>query len=98
MYVKMVGGKLKPSKWGEYEKWYNDNVEPATKHQKGFVSRQLLRSTENLDEGVSITVWETRDDMENYDLSPERQRYTREMEPLYTGEYWVKKYEIRASL
>ena len=35
MYVKMVGGKLKPSKWGEYEKWYSDNVEPATKHQKG---------------------------------------------------------------
>ena len=63
----------------------------------GFSGRQLLRSTKNPDEGVSITYWDTQEDVENYDKSPQRQENARAADHLYAGEYWVKHFEVRSS-
>ena len=47
---------------------------------KGFHGRRLLRSLENPDEGISITLWETKEDMENYVKSAQRQELARDAE------------------
>ena len=97
MYVRMFGGRLRIGMWDEYERFYAENVDPMTQEIEGFVGRQLLRSTENPDEGVSITVWDTREALANYDKSPRRLDVSKKAEHLYTGEYWVRTYEVRSS-
>jgi heme-degrading monooxygenase HmoA len=93
MYVRMVWGKLRPGAWGEYERHYHERVAGAG-DVKGLRERQLLRSTEDLDEGISISVWDTLEDLRNYETGEFRQTLAREVEHLYRGEYWVKHFEI----
>ncbi|MFQ5851165.1 MAG: antibiotic biosynthesis monooxygenase family protein [Candidatus Binatia bacterium] len=96
MVVRIFWGKLMLGKWDEYERYYNETVVPNTAKMKGFRGRQLLRSKEDPDEGISLTFWETNQDLENYVKSPERQKGAREAENLYTGEYWVKHFEVKS--
>ena len=96
MVVRMFWGKLKPESWDAYERHYNERVVPATAKLPGFRGRQLLRSLENPDEGTSLTFWETMEDMENYVKSPEWQKAAGQARDLYTGEYSIHTYEVRA--
>jgi heme-degrading monooxygenase HmoA len=59
--------------------------------------RRLLRSVENPEEGISISLWETKQDLEKYVNSQERKNLAKDSERLYSGEYWVKHFEIRSS-
>ena len=97
MYVRMVWGRLRLGTWDEYERYYNEHIDRVTREMPGFRGRQLLRSTENPDEGTSVTLWDTLEDIRNYDGSPQHQQAAREVEHLYTGEYSVRQYEIRSS-
>ena len=97
MYVRMLWGRLRVGMWGEYERYYNDHIEPLTQGIEGFRGRQLLRSAENPDEGVSVTLWDTLEDLRNYDRSPQRQEAARGAEHLYTGEYWIRNFEVKSS-
>jgi heme-degrading monooxygenase HmoA len=76
MYVRMVWGKLRPGAWGEYERHYHERVAGAGK-AKGLRERQLLRSTEDPDEGISVSVWDTLEDLRNYETSEFRQTMAR---------------------
>ena len=97
MYVRIVWGRLKLGVWDEYERYYNENMEPITQGIEGFRGRQLLQSTENPDEGMSITLWDTLEALRNYDRSPKRQEASRGAERFYVGEYWVRNLEIKSS-
>lgn len=97
MYARLVWGKLKPGMWDEYERGYSEEVVSRTRQIKGFRGRRLLRGLDDTNEGISITLWETKEDMENYAKSPERQARAKEAERLYAGDYWVKHFEIRVS-
>ena len=66
MVVRMFWGKLRLGKWEEYERYYNETVVPTTAKMKGFRGRQLLRSLENPDKGISLTFWENSQDLVNY--------------------------------
>lgn len=96
MFIRMVWGKLRPGSWEEYERHYHERLTTGT-HIKGLMERQLLRSTEDPDEGVSVSIWETLDDMRNYETGDFRQNVAREVEHLYRGEYWVKHFEISST-
>ena len=97
MFVRMLWGRLRVGMWDEYESYYNEHIEPITQGIDGFRGRQLLQSTENPDEGMSITMWDSLDALRQYDLSRERQEAARGVEHLYTGEYWVRNFEIKSS-
>lgn len=97
MFARVLSGKLRPGMWDDYERYYNEKVVPPTEKMKGFRERRLLRSLDNPNEGVSICVWETREDMENYVRSIERQTIVREAEKLFAGAYSVREFEIRIS-
>ena len=98
MYVRMVWGRLRRGRWDEYERHYNENIlGSAIEQVEGFLGRQLLRSSENLDEGISISMWDSLDSMRDYETSLDRQGSVKATEHLYTGDYWVKKFEVRAS-
>jgi heme-degrading monooxygenase HmoA len=66
MYARVLWGKIKMGMWDEYERYYDQKIISSTDGVKGFRGRRLLRSLENPDEGISISLWETKEDMENY--------------------------------
>ena len=97
MIARVLSAKIKPGMWDDYERYYNEQVVPPTQKMKGFRERRLLRSIDKPDEAVSICVWETREDLENYVRSIERQTIVREAEKLFAGQYSVSDFEIKIS-
>ncbi len=94
MYIRMVWGKLRPGTWQDYERHYHERVANASNTVKGLQERQLLRSTEDPDEGISVSVWDSVDDLLEYERGEFRQNLAKEVEHLYRGEYWVKHFEV----
>lgn len=82
--------------WNEYEKHYKETVVPTSRRMHGFKGRRLLRSLQNPDEGLTVSFWETKADMDAYVSSSDRQMIAQKSEELYTGDYWVKEFEIRS--
>ncbi len=97
MFARVLRCKVKPGMWDDYERYYNEKVVPPTQKMKGFQERRLLRSLDNPDEGISICVWKTKEDLENYVRSIERRSIVVEAEKLFTGEYSVRDFEIKIS-
>ncbi len=97
MFVRVLWGKLRHGMWDEYEAYYNSHVPGMTTGVPGFKGRQLMQSTENPDEGMSITLWDSLESLRAYDRNPKRQAAARGAEHLYTGEYWVRNFEIKSS-
>lgn len=97
MFIRMVWGKLRPGTWEEYERHYHERLAGNSGDIKGLKERQLLRGTEDPDEGISVSIWETLDDLRAYETGEFRQNVAREMEHLYRGEYWVKHFEISST-
>ena len=93
-YVRLAWGKLSSGSWEQFESHFNEKVAPTTKTIKGLQVRALMPSTEAPDEGVSMSMWETLEDLQNYERSEERQSLASAVQHLYTGEYWVKHFEI----
>ena len=90
MILRMAWGKVRFGTWDQYEKLYKSDVEPTVNSVKGLAVRELLRSTEDPDEGISITLWETEEDLKNYEASELQQSLSKVAEHLYRGEYWIK--------
>ena len=98
MHVRMVWGRLKRGKWEEYEQYFNERIIGSTKRTvEGLQGRQLLRSSENLDEGISLSLWDSLEAMQHYEQSPQRQESVKSTEHLHVGDYWVKHFEVRLS-
>ena len=95
--LRLVGGKLRPGGWEEYQSHYLQTVDSATQGTPGLRERRLLRGTEDADEAISFSIWDSLDDMRRYEIGTARQAVAREVEHLYTGQYWVKHFEIGPS-
>lgn len=97
MFMRILWGKVKPGMWEAFERHYNERVIPTTRDMKGLERRRLLQGVDDPNEGMSVTVWKTMEDLENYLNNPKRQEMAKEVEHLYTGEFWVKTFRIKAS-
>jgi len=69
-------------------------VGSTTGSTKGLRQRQLLRGTEDPDEAVSLSIWDSLNDMRSYETGEVRQSMARQVEHLYTGQYWVKHFQM----
>ncbi len=96
MWVRLAWGRLQPGGWDEYERVYREEVIPASQAVPGLLARELLRSTDNPDTGISFSSWNSLDEILAYEQSD---LYQNEIQPhvehLFTGEYWVQHYEVR---
>ncbi len=95
MHVMVVWGKLRLGTWDQYEHFYRERVAGSTNNIKGLRERQLLRSIEDPDEGMSVSMWDTLEELLSYERSEQRQMLAKEAEHLYRGEFWVKHFEVR---
>ena len=62
MHARVILGKVKLDKQDEAIKIYQESVEPAAKEQKGFIRGHLLTDPDT-NKFISITIWETENDM-----------------------------------
>ena len=95
--VMMAWGKLRLGSWDQYEEFYRGQVEPASGSVEGLSNRLLLRSAEDPDEGLSLSVWDNEETLLRYERSDLRRNMAQEVENLYRGEFWVKHFQITDS-
>lgn len=103
MYLRLVSTKLRPGHWDDFERYYRDRYVPGTGDTKGLQTRQLLRSTEDPDEGMSMSLWDSLEDMLSYERSSVRLELVQALEQFSSalaysaGDYWVKHFEVISS-
>ena len=90
-------GKLRLGSWDQYEQYYRDTVMKIEGEPIGLVDRMLLRSVEDPDEGVSVSVWESEDALVRYERSEQRRNIAQEVDNLYRGQFWVKHFMVTDS-
>ena len=101
MYCRMVWGHLKPGAWDDYERYYREKVFPFNEKIDGLLSRSVLRGIDGPDEAVSLSVWNTEEDLNWYENSNLRKQFADDIQANYatgwsyiTGEYWVKTFQV----
>jgi heme-degrading monooxygenase HmoA len=97
MYVRMTFFKVKPGKMDELRNLYVNEVTPAHKNNKGIRFVHLLEALEAKDEGISVTAWDTRGDLETYEKSGEYQKTVARFKEMFADEPVLKSYEVTAS-
>ena len=60
-----------------------------------MIFRELLRGVDDPDEGISLTIWDSRAELEAYEQSGLYQGVVDRARAFYVGEFWVKHFELR---
>ena len=95
MFARVAWGKVKPGTWQAYEQVYHDEILPDTRNIRGLVFRELLQGTDDPNEGISLTLWESREDLDAYEQSDLYNTLVDHARAYYVGEFWVKHFEVR---
>ena len=93
----MAWGKLRLGSWDQYEQFYRDQVLQGGGVVDGLKDRMLLRSTEDPDEGISVSLWDNEEALLRYERSDVRRSMAQEVENLYRGQFWVKHFQVTDS-
>jgi heme-degrading monooxygenase HmoA len=94
MYARAVAMKMQQGKEAEGTRIYRDSIVPAARSQKGFRGATLLTDPETGD-SLSITYWETEEDLR---AGEERGYYQEQIDriaPLAASRPERKVYEVR---
>lgn len=97
MYVRMTFFKVKPGKMDELRNLYVNEVIPTHKNNKGIRFVHLLEGLDTKDEGISVTAWDTRGDLETYEKNEEYQKAVARFKEMFSDEPVLKSYEVTAS-
>jgi len=97
MYVRMTFFKLREGRMQDLRDLYNKEVVSAHKSHKGIRFVHLLESLDNKDEGISITAWDTKADVEAYEKSGDYEKLVAKFRHMYAEEPLLKSYEVTAS-
>ena len=85
--LKLVTIKVQPEKLVEFRKIYEEEIMPALKNVKGCRFAVLTESLEYTNELISITFWDSENDMENYGNSGKFDELNDKVKHTYTGVY-----------
>lgn len=97
MFSRISWGKIQEGQWDEFEAAFKDVVAKAGE-QPGLKGRMLLRDTNDPNAGFTISLWETEQDMRNYENSDTmKDLVLPAVEPFFTGEYNTTFVEVRYS-
>ncbi|MCX5874137.1 MAG: antibiotic biosynthesis monooxygenase [Deltaproteobacteria bacterium] len=97
MYVRMTFFRLQEGKMDDLRNLYNKQVIAAHKNHKGIRFVHLLECMDNMNDGISVTAWDTKADVDAYEKSGDYERLVALFKEMYSGEPVLKSYEITAS-
>lgn len=95
MFAHVAWGRLKEGTWEEYEGIWREVVLPTVGEILGLKRRMLIHSTEDPDEGMSISLWENADSLQEYVHSGQLEQLSSRLEHVYRDEWWLKSFEVR---
>lgn len=96
--VSMTTSKLKPDiDLDEARKIWDESIMPAIKDQKGFIGGFLLASEQG-DEGISLALWETKEDAEAIQKSGIYQEQVRKFAVFIESIVGRKFYEVNSEI
>jgi heme-degrading monooxygenase HmoA len=97
VYVRMTFFKVRSGKMDELRNLYVNEVIPAHANHKGLRFVHLFENMEDREEGISVTAWDTRGDLEAYERSGDYQKLVGRFKEMFIGESALKSYEVTAS-
>ncbi len=93
MHARVVSMEVLPMNVAEAVRIYRDSVVPAAKEEQGF-SGALLLTDQDTGEGVSISLWESEDDMHASEASGYYHRKLDQLDALFISTPVRKHYEV----
>ncbi|MGC8605840.1 MAG: antibiotic biosynthesis monooxygenase family protein [Desulfomonilaceae bacterium] len=97
MYVRMTFLNVKEGRMDDLRNLYNQQVIPAHKQHKGIRFVHLLECLDNVNEGISITAWDTKADFDAYEKSGDYEKLVSMFKEMYAIQPVLKSYEVTAS-
>jgi len=93
MHARVILGKVKHDKQDEAINIYKERVAPAAKEMKGFKSMNLLTDM-NTNKFISISFWESENDMKAGESSGYLQEQLNWILPLFVGPPTIQHYTV----
>ena len=93
MYARVVSGTMQLDKNAETVEIYRNSIVPAAKEQKGFKGGNLF-TDDQTGKFISITLWETEDDMISGDSSGYLQEQLGKVAAFFTSAPKVEQYTV----
>lgn len=93
-YLRTVWGKLRPGCWDDYEDHFRSRLITPTDSVAGLLQRQLLRSTQDPDEGISLSVWQSKKSMLDYETGELRTKLANEVAHLYREQFQARRFQV----
>ncbi len=92
MYMRLVHMKLEPRRILEFVMMYEKEIVPELQRMTGCLYAGLIRSVSRDGEGISLTLWDTRDHAESYEQSGVFARLLEKARPFsaYASEWKVR--------
>jgi len=69
MYIRLTYLNFLPGKADEAKSIYDNELAPVVKRQKGNLDCKLLEPVDKVDDYISLTVWDSKEDADAYDAS-----------------------------
>lgn len=97
MFIRMTFVHFKPGTMPEVQALYNDFVIPKMKEQPGLRFVHFLEQVDDRNAGISITAWDTRQDVEAYERTGVYPQLLSKFESWYTAPPELKSYDVTVS-
>ncbi len=90
IFVRVVALKIQDGKLDEFKKIYSEVVIPAFKETKGCIQAFLTQSVNEDDDFLSMTIWESKKDAEEYEISGKYQELLNKVKHTFSQFYLWK--------
>jgi heme-degrading monooxygenase HmoA len=97
MYVRLTFFRVKSGMMAELRDLYNKEVIPAHKNHKGIRFVHLLECLDDRNEGISVTAWDTKADVDAYEKSGDYEKLVGLFSGMYDASPTLKSCEVTAS-
>lgn len=94
MFVRIVSPKIRPGMMEEFKRIYAEEILPALREVKGCRYAYLTEGTKDKNEVISVTIWDSQQDAENYETGGMFDRLKEKVKHTFSELYqWKMKLE-----
>ena len=90
MYLRIVSAKITPGKLEEFRRLYAEEIIPALRSVPGCRYAFLTESLETQNEVISVTIWDSRQEAQNYEQSGLFEQLTQKVKHTFSELYQWK--------
>ncbi len=90
LFVRIVSPQIRPGMMGEFRRIYDQEVLPALRQVPGVRYAAVTENVHRPDEAISITIWDSKQDADSYEISGKFDALTEKVKSTFTGVYQWK--------